>query len=78
MRAQYVLKADAESEPTEDTIFRLPADYALKQADVYRKWAEVYAHDEDAFTRDFQRVYQRAMQVGVHMCVGGGGRVGRV
>jgi len=45
-------------------MFRLPADYALKQADVFRKWAELYAADEAAFTRDFQRTYQRAMQVG--------------
>lgn len=63
-KPQYVLKADAESAPTEDTMFRLPADYALKQADVFRKWAELYAADEAAFTRDFQRTYQRAMQVG--------------
>jgi hypothetical protein len=33
---QYVLKADSESAPTEDTIFRLPADYALREADVFR------------------------------------------
>jgi hypothetical protein len=66
---QYVLAADAGSAPTEDTIFRLPADYALKQADVFRKWAEVYAKDTDAFTRDFQRTYQRAMQVGCTLCL---------
>jgi hypothetical protein len=64
MPLQYVLAADAGSAPTEDTIFRLPADYALKEADVFRKWAEVYAKDAGAFTRDFQRTYQRAMQVG--------------
>ncbi len=56
--------ADAKAPPTEDTVFRLPADYALKEADVYSKWSNLYAKDEAAFTRDFQRTYQRAMQFG--------------
>ena len=30
---------------------------------MFRRWAELYARDEAAFTRDFQRTYQRAMQV---------------
>jgi acyl-CoA reductase-like NAD-dependent aldehyde dehydrogenase len=60
---QYVLAKDAGAQPAEDTVFRLPADYALREADVFRRWAELYARDAAAFTRDFQRTYQRAMQV---------------
>lgn len=62
---QYVHAADSGSAPTEDTIFRLPADYALKEADVYRKWSLLYAADMKAFERDFQRTYQRVMQASV-------------
>lgn len=60
---QYVRAADAGGQPTEDTIFRLPADYALKTADVYSRWSKLYAQHEDVFVRDFQRTYQRVMQV---------------
>lgn len=60
---QYVRAADAGSQPTEDTIFRLPADFALKEADVFKKWSTLYAADEEIFKRDFQLTYQRAMQV---------------
>eukprot|EP00775_Hariotina_reticulata_P013160 gene13160-13290_t len=63
-KPQYVHAADGGRAPTGDTIFRLPADYALKEADVYRKWSLLYAADLKAFERDFQRTYQRAMQVG--------------
>jgi catalase (peroxidase I) len=65
---QYVRAADAGTPPSEDTVFRLPADYALKEADVFRRWALLYARDEGLFSRDFQRTYQRVMQVGLSVC----------
>lgn len=63
-KPQYVLAAEASAPPRDDSIFRLPADFALRTADAFARWSAVYAKDEAAFTRDFQRVYQRAMQVG--------------
>lgn len=63
-KPQYVLSEDGGKAPTEDTIFRLPSDMALKEADAYAKWARKYAADEALFTLDFQRTMQRLLQLG--------------
>jgi hypothetical protein len=51
-------------EVSEDTVFRLPADMALREADPLARWSRAYAADEALFVRDFQRAMQRMMQLG--------------
>lgn len=50
--------------PADGTVFRLPADMALREAVTLAKWAAVYAADEAKFTSDFQRAMQRMLQLG--------------
>lgn len=63
---QYVLAPEGggEAAATEEGVFRLPADMALREADEMAKWSEVYANDEARFVRDFQRAMQRMLQLG--------------
>ena len=45
-------------------VFRLPVDIAFRESEVLASWSEFYAGDEAHFVADFQRSFQRMMQMG--------------
>jgi cytochrome c peroxidase len=45
-------------------VFRLPSDYALRAAPTFRYWSRKFADNNTLFVQDYQRIYQRTLQLG--------------
>jgi catalase (peroxidase I) len=52
------------TDPSGD-LMMLPADMALIEDKEFRKYAELYAKDEEAFFKDFAKAWQKLMELGV-------------
>lgn len=52
-------------EDSDTELMMLPTDMALRQDSRFRKYVEVYARDKQAFFRDFSRVFEKLMELGI-------------
>jgi cytochrome c peroxidase len=57
--AQYIDKATGR-------LMMLPSDMALRTDREFRKWATIYAKDEQRFFRDFAKAFQKLEELGVN------------
>ncbi|RKF82732.1 putative heme-binding peroxidase [Golovinomyces cichoracearum] len=50
---------------TEIELMMLPTDITLTQDKSFRKWVELYARDKDRFFKDFTKVFDKLMELGI-------------
>jgi len=50
------------------SLMMLPADLAFRDDPEFRKWVEVYAHDEARFFQDFAKAFQKLLENGTSVC----------
>ena len=59
---------EANSSNTYDSLLWLPTDEALKESPEFKTYFRKYAHDQDAFFRDYASAHKKMSELGVKYC----------